>query len=147
MVITRDSELQRVPAFSDYGVEFKNRLLPLKGVRPTARMNYSTEKEYLYVKGESVKNAGYEAIYPVAKKIVKSPDFLGSTYSSGDKHIELLSKELDTPGTAPKWRWATVDHHLTLTARSVAAKLGRSLEKADQPPKELQEDLFGDEPE
>ena len=140
--LVRTTDLIRVPVFSDYGVEFKERLRPIKA-RPTAKLNYSTPDAYRYSKGKSVKAAGYEAIYPVAQDVARSSAFMGPQFSEGDRQIALWAAEILPPGGAPKWRWAAVDHHLTLATRQLAAALRVVVETASAPAAAPQDDLFG----
>jgi hypothetical protein len=143
--LLRSTDLIRRPIFSDYGVEFRQQLRPVRGVRPTAKMDYTTIGEHFYVKGLNVKKAGYEAIYPVARKIAQSGKFMGSSFSKGDHHIVLLSDEKIKPGNAPKWRWATLDHHFNLTVPAVAAKLGLRVASPEEERPSPQDDLFDGE--
>ena len=127
MLLEKKSELYRVPVFSDYGVDFSNNLAPRRGIMPSAKINYTTDDGHYYVKGQNVKTAGYEAIYPVADTIVASTHFKGEKFSAGDARIWLLNQRRTGTGNAPTWRWAATDHHLSMVGKSLAIELGIKL--------------------
>lgn len=71
-----------------------------------------------------MKYGGYQAIFPVAEKIVGSTHFMGRNFSRGDERIWQLAHRRDNTGNAPTWRWACVDHHLAVVGRALFATLG-----------------------
>lgn len=112
-LVLRKTELYRQPIFSDYGVEFRSKLVPTKA-RPTAKFNYTTDNDHFYAKGQNVKHGGYQAIFSVAETVVDSGYFKGEAFSKGDARIFALSKRACTTGGAPSWRWASLDHHFSM---------------------------------
>ena len=130
-LLDRKLELFRMPIFSDCGVEYRESLKPIKA-RPSAKFNYTTNDEYFCVKGQNVKNGGYEAIYPVADQVVQSPHFMGASYSMGDERIWQLHRRQTAAGSAPSWRWAAADHHLRVIGEQLAKEIGVSLSIASE---------------
>jgi T4 beta protein len=112
-----------VPVFSDYGIEYSDNLAPVKA-RPSAKLSYTTDEGLLFVKGQNVKNAGYEAIYPVADKIVQSQHFKGRSFSLGDERIWMMNQRRMGTGNAPTWRWAAMDHHLMMIGHQLSPETG-----------------------
>jgi hypothetical protein len=138
----KNDELYRTPIFADYGVEFIKDMKPNKA-RPSAKINYTKDGVYFFVKGQNVKQAGYEAIYPVAETVVASPGFKGASFSRGDARMVLLSERKTGTGNAPVWKWAAVDHHLNMVGRPIAKEMGMALEAPDVGrPADLQRELF-----
>lgn len=125
-LVSKKSELSRLPAYSDFGVEFTSNLAPRKAM-PSAKLSYTTDESHYYAKGENVKKAGYKAIYPVAKTVVSSGHFKGPEFSQGDAKIWKLSLEEDSTGNAPTWKWAVADHHLEVISRQISAVLGEKI--------------------
>lgn len=126
-LVERRSELYRLPIFSDYGVEYVKDLRPRKA-RPSAKLNYTRPDDYFFAKGENVKTAGYQAIFPVAQKIAACSGFMGVNFSMGDACIVEIANRSRGPGIAPTWKWAAFDHHLAMVGLPVAELLGRVIE-------------------
>lgn len=137
---SRRQELLRIPIFGDYGVEYNSNLAPIKA-QPSAKISYTTESGQFFVKGQNVKTGGYEAIFPVAETVVKSPHFMGRDYSIGDARMWLLSEQRGGTGNAPTWRWACAAHHLAVVEKTLAATLGMSMAPKLEPAPQ-QDDLF-----
>lgn len=127
-LIERKDELYRLPIFSDYGVEYSEDLRPRKA-RPSAKLNYTRSRDYYFVKGENVKTGGYQAIAPVARKIVECEGFMGASFSYGDTCILEISEKKRSSGIAPTWKGAAFDHHLAMVAIPAATLLGRVIEQ------------------
>ncbi|UYO41002.1 beta family protein [Rhodopseudomonas palustris] len=142
-LVARSRELLRRPIFSDYGTEYREDLTPIKA-RPSAKLNYTTESAYFYVKGENVATGGYEAIYSVAEKVAASDHFLGPELSVGDARLLLLSQRLSPTGNAPTWRWICADHHLAVVFGEFRKLYG--LQSVVEAPPLQQLELFGTTP-
>jgi Beta protein len=126
-LVERRGELYRLPIFSDYGVEYVKDLKPRK-VRPSAKLNYTRPDDYFFAKGENVKTAGYQAIFPVAQKVATCSGFMGASFSMGDACILEIADRRRGPAIAPTWKWAAFDHHLAMVGLPVATLLGRTIE-------------------
>jgi Beta protein len=125
-IIAGSGEFLRVPMFSDYAVDTSPLGKPPKGpVSPSTQFRYTTPENYIIEKGRRVKKpVGYDAIWPVAKKLAESPDFAGRDYSEGDAFINELAHPLcSKTGNASTWRWAATDHHLTSVGRTLQGLL------------------------
>jgi len=124
LVVARENrELARLPVFGDYGAEPAT-FLPKVPVRPTARIRYTTPKNFVISQGENTKNGGYENIRSVAKRLVGSEHFVGREYSAGDARIAELANREGGPGTAATWKEASFSHHLRLTDRQLCTLFG-----------------------
>jgi hypothetical protein len=132
-LVERSSELYRLPIFSDYGVEYVKDLRPRKA-RPSAKLNYTRPDDYFFAKGENVKTAGYQAIFPVAQKIAACSGFMGINFSMGDACIVEIASRGRGPGIAPTWKWAAFDHHLAMVSLPVAGSNGRDTERSYRVP-------------
>jgi hypothetical protein len=122
LAIQRDRS--RVPMFSDYAVDPAPYAKPVRAA-PSAHLRYTSEDNYIIVKGTTTKKPyGYGAIFPVAETLVKRNEFMGDTFSEGDMFIRQLANKSAGTGNAPKWRWASTDHHLNVVANGMGALLG-----------------------
>jgi len=110
----RADELPILPMFSDYGLEYPAQYRAVKAP-PSAHLRYSTERDYVVAKGASTKKPNsHKAIYPVASALVRNPCFMGPEFSDGNAFIYRLATIQDRTGHSSDWRWAAVDHHLSL---------------------------------
>lgn len=138
-LLSRSARLSRVPIFGDYGLEHPDNMKPVKA-RPSSQLRYSTPKHYVIVKGENTAKAGYEAIYPVAERLLKRSDFFGPNFSAGDAKIDQLARRAAPHGDAPNWRWAGLDHHFTMVLNEQARIAGDALVAEESEPH--QQSLF-----
>lgn len=122
-LLQRRGELYRLPVFSDYGIDYRESLVPIKA-QPSAKLNYTTDVAQFFVKGANVGNGGYQAIFPVAEKIASSTHFMGIDFSRGDERIWLLAHRRTNTGHAPTWRWACADHHLMVVGNALFKAFG-----------------------
>lgn len=121
------SELLRMPAYGDYAVENPAQVLPIN-VPPSAQLRYTTEAEHLIFKGKTTRKPyGYQSIFPVADRLIADDRFMGAKFSRGDAYIVSLADHRDT-GYAPKWRWASTDHHFSLVLKGLGQLIGVSVE-------------------
>jgi hypothetical protein len=119
-IVNSDSEFPSIPMFSDYALEFPSYYKPVR-VPPVAHFRYSTETDYWIFKGQTTKSPnGFEAIFPVAHRLVGSELFFGDAYSLGNKFIADLVSEGAKTGNASTWRWASTDHHISLTLKQLS---------------------------
>jgi hypothetical protein len=141
ILLKKMADLYRLPIFADYGVEYTKDLRPRRA-RPSAKLSYTRENDHFYAKGQNVKQAGYEAIYPVADVVATCDGFKGSAFSLGDARIVEWHHRNASTGNAPTWRWAEVDHHLATVVPALAAQKGIALEIPANEPVVEQSDLF-----
>lgn len=128
-IIRLKDEFSVVPMFSDYMLEFPADYNPIR-VSPTAKLFYTTEKEYIYCKGRSTKVADkYGNIFPVATQLSSIAEMKAADYSLGDSYIHRLSAGTGKTGNASMWRWCSTDHHLAVVDEQLTKALGISRER------------------
>lgn len=108
-----DQKLLRLPIYSDYGIDAAT-FMPSAPVRPSAQLRYTTPESIVVAKGLNTKNAGYEAIYPVAEGIASADFFMGDNFSYGDRAIAAWAARSSSTGTAATWKKIGFNHHYTL---------------------------------
>jgi hypothetical protein len=138
-IVNSGSDFPSIPMFSDYALEFPSHYKPAK-VPPVAHFRYSTESDYWIFKGQTTKKPnGYEAIFPVARRLVGSEHFFGDAYSLGNRFIANLIADGAKTGNASTWRWASTDHHISLTLNQLSLLHGVSDQSFDQEPASLKQ--------
>lgn len=124
-------KLQRVPAFSDYTIQYPIYDEASQFFHPTTSIKYTLENEWLIMKGRRQKFGLYLAN---AAELVKDKRFYGENFSYGDKyiaekadHYPIYMKEKDKgrdikgTGSTETWLRAGINHHLALVAHQIAA--------------------------
>jgi hypothetical protein len=121
--------LQRKPAalprrdliFGDYTMAHPvSKTLDPRTMRMSANIRYTTEDEWLVIKGRNVRQYGFDQYFDLCQLLVKRPEYSGRTYSWGDGYISDCAEGMQGPGNATTWRKVGVNHHLTLVARGLA---------------------------
>lgn len=115
--------LLRKPRFGDYGVDAPGHVGG--GGRAVAKLHYSDLSKYYVEKGLiTTKGAKLANIAPVAAKFIARNQYYGADFSRGDKRIRELATLINGTGHASTWRWAGLDHHVTLTMDALCNAFG-----------------------
>lgn len=121
----RKGELLRLPIYSDHGTESAAMPIP-KPVRPATQLRYTASEKLYIFKGKNTKEVGYRGIFPVARRLVRHPDFFGRDFSYGDARIADLAEIGDRPGNASVWKEMGFTHHMAVVQTQLDSILGRT---------------------
>lgn len=85
-------------------------------------LRYSTETTAYLVRRKAEAGEGFSVYKDVCKHVVQQAWFAGPGFSWGDDQIAQTAAGFTTPsgGGATRWRAASVNHHMTLTAWQIA---------------------------
>lgn len=114
-------DLPRLPTFGDYAIshpvptEVDPRLM-----RMSANLRYTTDVEWLILKGRNVRDHGYDQFNGHCRTLLQRPEYNGPSFSWGDEYIFHCSEGVEGPGNATKWRQAGTSHHLTFVVWQIA---------------------------
>ncbi len=86
----------------------------------SANIRYTTDEEWMVLKGRSVRKHGYGQFTEHCEALVKSPAYKGENFSAGDKTIHECSLKKLGSGNATVWRRVGVNHHLSLVHSQIA---------------------------
>jgi hypothetical protein len=107
--------LQRTPDFADYTchpAEHKD-IPPYALSNAACKIRYTTDQEWLTLKGFSVKTSGAGQYYSLAAQIARRSEFCGAAFSSGDDYIAKRAQQTGTSGGHRQWITADMNHHMT----------------------------------
>lgn len=113
-LVTGGHPLPRIPTFGDYAIAH-----PIIGdvdfrfMRISAQIRYTTDNDWLIVKGRSVREYGHEQFYDLCRLLVARPEYRGPAFSWGDDYIDRAARTEVTPGNPMIWRRIGTSHHLT----------------------------------
>lgn len=127
LAIGKKKNLDRLPAFSDYGICHPDILDFDLTMTPSANIRYTLERNWLIVKGSGLKRKidgrmvyNYDQFFELAEALTSNKNYCGPSFSHGDSYIHNCSIRKDGPGSLQKWREAGTNHHLTFVAGQIA---------------------------
>ena len=87
---------------------------------PTASIRYTLAREWLVMRGRSLKMVGFPQYHALAQRLVARSEFMGPRFSYGDERILLCAKRRSGPGNLTKWVAFATSHHIALVASQLA---------------------------
>lgn len=117
------------PIFSDYSTSHPEEADPMPFVNPNAKIRYTISDSYMFAVGYQVNTHadGFKQYFSMSDTVVKSPYFLGSSYSWGDKYLEDCSNQMVTCGNMETWVRVGHNHHITFATKQIASQYGISI--------------------
>lgn len=117
---------KRIPAFSDYTIQYPFVKNAPGGGSPSASIRYTLDKIWIIWRGRSATIFGFEQYIANAALLSKMPDFYGKDFSYGDAYIQkfgnmLKENDLSETGNPTTWLTAGINHHLSVVARQIDA--------------------------
>lgn len=89
-------------------------------MRMSASIRYTTADNWLIVKGQNVRQYGFDQYFELCQVLVGLPEYSGEDFSWGDRFIARCARKSVGPGNATTWRKVGTNHHLTLVAQQIA---------------------------
>lgn len=113
------TDLQRVPSFSDYTIQYPIYSESARFFAPSASIRYTISEKWLVMRGQKGQNKQYLAN---AQLLSNHQEFLGEHFSFGDEYIKTKGEDLssDKTGNATKWLTAGINHHLALVVSQIS---------------------------
>ncbi|HZP34358.1 MAG TPA: beta family protein [Candidatus Acidoferrales bacterium] len=109
--------------FGDYAISHPEPTeLDPRTMRMSASIRYTTQENWLVVKGRNVRQYGFDQYFDLCKALIKRAEFFGENYSWGDQYIALCAVGQTGPGNATTWRKVGTNHHLTVIVRQIASR-------------------------
>jgi hypothetical protein len=121
--LTAGKALPRLPAFGDYGVASPEWLQGFDPeiMAPAAKIVYAREKDWLVVRGRSLKKHGFGQYRALAHQVIRSGSFQGSEHCWGDSYIAKCANGRVGTGSLKTWVSVATSHHLGVTTRQLAS--------------------------
>jgi hypothetical protein len=111
-----------MPSYGDYGaanpalVDFDPETMT-----PAAKIVYTTDLDWLIIKGRSVKGpAGYGQFHQLAAQVVARSEYRGVAFSDGDSYLRDCATNVDGPGNLTTWVKVKTSHHLAHVTDQIA---------------------------
>jgi hypothetical protein len=107
--------------FGDYAMAHPiGKTLDPRTMRMSANIRYTTENDWLVIKGRNVRQYGFDQYFELCRLLVDRPEYSGRDFSWGDGYIASCAESTQGPGNATTWRKVGVNHHITLVTRGLA---------------------------
>jgi hypothetical protein len=100
-------------AESDYGVVGAHYVTPSGVVTVPSRSRYTTEREHVFRRAKRSEHV------ETCKQVVASQDYLGETFSAGDRRVNLVAQGQAKPGAPVNWVTDDATHHLEFVSAQV----------------------------
>ncbi len=115
------NKLKRLPTFGDYGIAHPEIIDydPLL-MQTSASIRYTTDEEWLILKGASTKRYTFSQFINLSKLLIKRTEYCGSSFSWGDNYINDCANKKVTTGNLTTWRKVGTNHHLTFVTNRIA---------------------------
>jgi len=114
----------RPPSFGDYAINHPKELEELEPdwrvVRPSATIRYTIEDGWYIVKGDKVRDKGYEQYHKLSQNVLDSRYYYGPTFSWGDGYIQTCSNKSAKTGNLSTWRQVGTNHHIVKVIQDIA---------------------------
>lgn len=112
----------RPPSFGDYVINHPKELeLDWRVVKPAATIRYTIEGSWCIVKGDNVRDYGFEQYHELSQKVLASRYYYGSAFSWGDGYIQTCSNKSAKTGNLSTWRQVGTNHHIETVIRDIAS--------------------------
>ncbi len=136
-ILELDPSVRNYVMFGDYGADNAHVDFGAGGWAIT-HLRYATGADWLIVRGEDDRGT----MRSVARRIVDSGSFSGETFSAGDEFIGGRAQGLAGVGNPMIWRWANMNHHMTLVTADLGALYGAPIPVPVGRRHPVQEELF-----
>lgn len=115
------NNLERLPTFSDYTVQYPKKPKPLDFVpNVSASIRYTDLDQWIIMRGESLgKGAKYNQYWGLANALMFRDEFSGHDFSFADQYIARIGTQTKDTGNIGSWLTAALNRHLTLVARQL----------------------------
>jgi len=112
---------KKIPLFGDYTIQHPLYAAPPKRSNVSASIRYTTDDYWLILRGESLSNPKgpkHKQYGAHAAFLIGRPEYCGSSFSTGDNHINAVAIERKTtgavkhPGIPKTWLTVGFSHHM-----------------------------------
>jgi hypothetical protein len=112
----------RLPTFGDYAINHPKELeLDWRVVKPAATIRYTIKEGWYIIKGDSVRDYGFEQYHDLSQNVSASRYYCGPTFSWGDGYIQTCTNRNAKTGNLSTWRQVGTNHHVVKVIQDIAS--------------------------
>lgn len=113
-------------AFGDYGVRSPKSNEGIPNPHTNGKIRYTIDQHFLVARGHSMQLPGKgEQMWALAENIMKSPHFMGASFSWGDARIVECSQKA-FKGAAAQWIEIDTNHHLVYVLAEIEEAVAKT---------------------
>lgn len=113
--------LRREPNFGDYTIVHPDPFeMDPRIMRSGAKIKYTTEDDWLIIKGRGLKNNGFGQFRDLAQQLMELKYYCGADFSWGDNFIKECAEGTESTGSLMTWVKVGVNHHVEFVASQLS---------------------------
>lgn len=119
----KDDPLLEKLAYSDFGVaKFTDTDIDFSKLRhsPLPKVKYTTESEYIVLKGKRQRGVMTVSYHDLAQKVVAASYYSGKDFSYGDACIHEVASTPGRSGNATNWVTYCTNHHIVMLLEQIS---------------------------
>lgn len=89
---------------------------------PAAKIRYTSQLEWLIIKGGRLKGNGGQ-YHNLAANLIARAEFMGASFSWGDSYIYSCARRACGPGNLPTWVAVDVNHHISYVLHQLRSEI------------------------
>lgn len=119
----KKDKIVRLPTYGDYSISHPDIVeIDPRVMSMSAAIRYSASTEWIILKGQSIKIAGFAQFPELSRQLITLPEYSGENFSAGDKNIfDYATGTNQHTGNATTWRQIGNNHHFTLVLDQISS--------------------------
>ena len=111
----------RLPSFGDYAISHPKIIdMDMRIVKPNATIKFTIDDGWYIVKGNNVRDYGYEQFHRLSEQILASRFYPDSAFSWGKEYIRQCANRIAKRGNLTKWVQVGTNHHIEKVVQDIA---------------------------
>jgi hypothetical protein len=94
--------------------------MDMRIVKPNATIKFTIDDGWYIVKGNNVRDYGYEQFHELSKQVLASRYYRDSTFSWGKEYIRQCANRRAKRGNLTKWVQVGTNHHVEKVVQDIA---------------------------
>ena len=116
---------RRIPTFGDYSIAHPNiPRIDMRIVKPSATLRYTVDDAWVILKGDNVRDHGFQQYAEMCQNMKSDDDFMGDDYSYGDDYINKCGAGTASTGNLTTWRCVGTNHHFAKVVDDISNFFG-----------------------
>lgn len=114
----------RLPIFGDYAISHPQVLdmdMNWKLLKPNATIKFTIDDGWYIVKGNNVRDYGYEQFHGLSEHVLASRHYRDSTFSWGKEYVRKCATRSAKRGNLTKWVQVGTNHHIEKVIQDIAS--------------------------
>ncbi len=112
----------RLPIFGDYAISHSQVLdMDPRLLKPNATIKFTIDDGWYIVKGNNVRDYGYEQFHGLSEHVLASRHYRDSTFSWGKEYIRKCANRSAKRGNLTKWVQVGTNHHIEKVIQDIAS--------------------------